>query len=250
MKSPKVLIGCPTFIGKKYCINKYLNGLRDLDYDEKYFTIVDNSKGDEYIKLLEKKGIKALKGPHYPDDPARSVYESRNLLREKFLEGDFEYFLSLEQDVVLPRDGLKTLLENNQRVVSGVYFVLTEVNNKPAMAPMAFVKVDQEWFDKIKKNPKTYKDQYEMLKKHDFDINKVVRRLRLPEVKGENSMEVQRVGLGAMLIHRDVLEKIKFRKNPNGFDDMTFCEDVLKNNWKIMLDTGVKCQHFLEKGGE
>ena len=139
-------------------------------------------------------------------------------------------------------------MENNQRVTSAVYFALTDVNNKPAMAPMAFVKVDKEWFDKIKNNPKKYKDQYEMLKKHDFDIEKVVRRLRLPEVTGEKTIEVNRVGLGAMLIHRDVMEKIKFRKNPNGFDDMTFCEDVLKNNWKLILDTGVKCQHFLEEG--
>ena len=250
MATPKVLIGCPTFKGKEYCINKYLNGLVKIDYDQKFFMLVDNSKDDEYIKLLKSKGITAIKGKHYPGNPQKSVYESRNILRDRFLKGDFEYFLSLEQDVVIPFDGLKKLLENNKRVCSGVYYALTETNNKPALVPMAFTNVSKEWMEKVKKDPKTYKDQYAQLKKHGFDPEKVMRRLTFNEVAEKQIMEVKRVGLGCMLIHRDVMEKIEFRDNPNGYDDMTFCSDVLKNKWKIFLDTSVKCQHFIDKGGE
>ncbi len=244
--SLKVLIGCPTWIGKKYCINRYLNGVLNLDYEQKYFMIVDNSSTDEYVKLLREKGIHAIKGQHY-DDPAKSVVESRNILRERLLEDNFEYFLSLEQDVVMPRSGLKQLMEQNKRVVSGLYFTIAEVNNKPVMAPMAWVKADKEFAERVKANPSVYKEQYEQLQKHNFDIEKVKRRLTFEEVKEPRLMEVLRIGLGCALIHRDVMEKIKFRHNPHGYDDMTFCQDVLDNKWKLYLDTSVKCRHFVKE---
>tara|TARA_Y100000310_G_C20497840_1_gene722432 strand:- start:47 stop:799 length:753 start_codon:yes stop_codon:yes gene_type:complete len=246
MSDPKVFIGCPTWIGKKYCINRYLNGIAALDYPEKYFMIVDNTDSDEYINLLKEKGVNALKGPH-DKDPKKTVVDSRNILREEFLKTDFEYFLSLEQDVIPPPNAIKTLLANNARVVSGVYFTLVEVNNKAALDPMAFVSVTQEWIDKIKAKPDVYKEQYAELKKNDFDPKKIKRRLTFEEVKEPDVIEVNRVGLGCMLIHREVLEKFKFRYNPTGYDDMTFCSDVLDNKWKILLDTSVKCKHFINK---
>ncbi|MDP7115832.1 MAG: hypothetical protein QF632_01820 [Candidatus Woesearchaeota archaeon] len=246
---PKVFIGCPTWIGKKYCINKYLNGITNLDYPEKYFMIADNSKTDEYLDILKEKGINALKGEHY-DDPVKSVVESRNMLREQFLEGDCEYFFSLEQDVVAPRDAIIKMIAHNKRVVSGLYFTAGEVNEKPVMMPLAYVGVAKEFIEKIKADPKVYKDQYEELKKYNFDPKEVKRRLTFKETEGETFMPVLRVGLGCVLIHRDVLEKIKFRYNPHGYDDMTFCSDVLAKNWKIFLDTSIKCRHFIGEQGD
>ena len=56
-------------------------------------------------------------------------------------------------------------------------------------------------------------------------------------------------GIGCMLIHRSVLEKLEFRENlEGGFDDVTFCNDVRnKLNLKIYLDTSVKCIHLVKE---
>ncbi len=242
---PKVFIGCPTFIGKEYCIKRYLNGIVGLQYPEKYFMIVDNSKTDEYVQKLKKLGIDALKAPHY-DDPVKSVMESRNILREKFLETGFDYFFSLEQDVVAPPDALQALIDRGKKVTSGVYFTLVEINGKAVMAPLAYMPADSEWIEKVKSHPEAYKDQYAELQKHNFEQAKLKRRLTFKEVQKPQLMEVFRVGLGCLLIHREVLEKVKFRYNPSGYDDMTFCSDVLQKGYKLYLDTDVKCQHFIK----
>ncbi len=48
------------------------------------------------------------------------------------------------------------------------------------------------------------------------------------------------------MIHRDVLEKVKFRydlTNCEGTDDIFFCMDARKEGFKIYADTAIKCKH-------
>ena len=54
-------------------------------------------------------------------------------------------------------------------------------------------------------------------------------------------------GLGCILIHRSVLEKVQFRwdQSKPGFDDMFFCRDAqLDGTFKLWADTGIRCGHL------
>ena len=48
-KSPKILIGSPTFYGMQYCLKEFLNGVRSIVYDNYDVLIVDNSRDDNFF---------------------------------------------------------------------------------------------------------------------------------------------------------------------------------------------------------
>ncbi|MBW2978931.1 hypothetical protein KY304_02365, partial [Candidatus Woesearchaeota archaeon] len=76
-KNPKILIACPTYQGKEYCLDKYINALKSLTYQNKDILFVDNSKTHDYFNKIKSKRFavikdKPLKKPH------DSIVQSRN----------------------------------------------------------------------------------------------------------------------------------------------------------------------------
>ena len=65
--------------------------------------------------------------------------------------------------------------------------------------------------------------------------------------KNNHVINVNYTGLGAILISRKVLEKVKFRTDEKpGFDDWFFCKDAEKEGFKIFADLSLlKCKHLL-----
>lgn len=58
MSKGKVLVGCPTYAGKEYCIDNWVEMFKALDYPEKYAYQVDNTRVSMgYFELLKSKGI-------------------------------------------------------------------------------------------------------------------------------------------------------------------------------------------------
>ena len=74
--------------------------------------------------------------------------------------------------------------------------------------------------------------------------------IMLRQANGQSFLEVRACGLGCVLIHRSVLEKVEFRynKHTSGFDDVFFCEDVIKAGFKVYADTSIRCRHLYGGG--
>ena len=121
MEQPKVLVGCPTSHHKDYCLDRYVKSVNTLSYPNYDVLIVDNSETDEYYNKIKEKGLPVLRLEKYYEHARTRLTKSRNIIREKLLEGDYEYFLSLEQDVIPPRDIIETLLKSKKKVICGVY---------------------------------------------------------------------------------------------------------------------------------
>ena len=232
----KVLVGCPTYEGYDYCIDEYLKRINNLVTKDFDLLIVDNSKTGSYAEKLRKLGVNVIKADHLKDVRQR-IAESRNLLRDYVLKNNYDYFLSLEQDVIPPRDVLPRLLRHQKNVVSGVYFKIYNMTirarkkdeivlrEKKVLTPLVFRFSD----DPSKMHICNYKD-----------------------VEGNKLFKIRACGLGCVLIHRDVLEKVKFRKEEGSesYDDFIFCTDVYKNGFDIYADTSVKCKHLILKKGD
>ena len=90
----KVLVGCPTSNYNEYALEEYAEAVKNLTYKNYDFLLVDNSKDDSYLKKLKSFGLPAIKGPWFEGAKQR-IIKSRNLLREKALEGNYDYLLSL-----------------------------------------------------------------------------------------------------------------------------------------------------------
>ena len=69
-----------------------------------------------------------------------------------------------------------------------------------------------------------------------------------PDQLNKGLLKIAVSGLGCILIHRSVLEKIKFRydKKYPSFDDIFFGLDCKENNFGIYADTNIVCKHLLK----
>ena len=214
--NPKILVGCPTWEGKKYCLKEYAEAVKKLDYDNFDVLIVDNSKDDSYITAIKEAGLNAIKGPWHEKARER-IIASRNFIKEYALKNGYDYFFSLEQDVIVQPDALKKLLSQNKKIISGIVMNNLPVGNTVKVMPMIYVehKLDSTGLDYISTE----------------------------ELSKSQVIEVKACALGCVLIHKDVLKKITFRYT-GGFDDMMFCKDAIDSGFKIYADTSVKPKHL------
>lgn len=215
MKHPRILVGCPTSDYKEYCLQEYTEAIKNLDYTDYDILLIDNSKTNSYLKKLKEKGIPCEKSEWFEGAMDR-IITSRNILRQKTLDEGYDYLFSLEQDVIPPKDALKKLASQNKKIISAVYFNPKQGRHIPLLA-----------------------------------VNRGLNKLSyIPEklvMNSDQTIKVDYCGLGAVLIHRSVLEKIRFRKDEKpGFDDWWFCKDTKKEGFEIYADLSIKCKHLIK----
>jgi len=217
--SARILVGCPTSEHKAYCLREYAEGLSRLAYPSFDVLLVDNSEGIEYSRKIQDLGFDVVRGLFLPRAKERIV-ASRNLLRERFLQGGYDYLFSLEQDVIPPADALERLLRHGKHIMSGVVFTRFEIQGEKRIKPLLW----------------------------GFSEDPDQMRFMDTEVATPGLYQIRACGLGCLLLHRDVLEKIPFRllTDRSTFDDVPFCKDAYDFGFEMYADTSVKCRHLIE----
>ena len=249
MTLPKILVGCPTSDYHEYCIVEYLKAIKSLTYKNFDVLLVDNSKNDNYLKFLKKQKINVIKS-YYSPNPRKRIIDSRNVLRQYVLDNNYDYLLSLEQDVIPPVDIIEKLLSYKKKIISGVYCGNIKVGNKLRILPLIY-KFPQK---------SRFKEAISVIKNSNLEeLKKQTKASYLDMVKAYYTVEelekeksptrIHSCGLGSVLIHKDVLNKVKFRYSDKygGWDDVWFCDDAKKNKFEIYVDPSVRCKHLLIK---
>ncbi len=226
----RVLVGCPTASVKSYCLEQFLIGLKSLSFPDFDVCLVDNSSDSTYFELLKSKAdlfeketgkkFEVLRDGMHIEKPRQRLVFCRNILRKKVLEENYDYFFSLEQDVIAPANSIEKLLSCNQKIASCTYLNLMPTQKVGVVA---------------------YRFDSEENKKQGL-----LTPLGLNDVLPSRFFEVAASGLGVLLIHRSVLEKISFRVEDNSiaFDDIFFAKDARENGFKIFLDSSLFCLHL------
>ena len=216
----KVLVGCPTSFHKEYCLKDYTDAVKGLTYKNHDVLLVDNSKDDSYFKKLKSLGLPVVKGPWHEESKER-IITSRNILRKKVLDENYDFFLSLEQDVIPPTDIIERFLQHKKRVVTGIYFNYISTKKGAELAPVIWSKINMEREERYFIKPS--------------ELNRGLKKVAMS-------------GLGCILIHKSVLEKIKFRyeKQYPSFDDIFFGLDCMENKINIYADTNIICKHLIK----
>ena len=216
MSLPRVLVGCPTSDYKAYCLTDYADAVKQLSYPDYDILLVDNSETDGYAKEITKQGLPVVRSPFHPGALQRIV-ESRNRLRQEALERGYGYLLSLEQDVIPPKDVIERLLRLRKGIATGIYFN----RGQGRLIPLLGIDRGEEKFAYVPEE-------------------------LLAQVKG--AMRVDYCGLGCVLIHHRVLQEIPFRveEDKAGFDDWWFCVDAKSRGHDIFALPDLTCKHLLK----
>ena len=251
MKTPKILVGCPVSEYHAYCTDEYLARAQELSYPNYDLFLVDNSAADTFSSYLHSKGVSFVHDFATVKDIKQKIMLSRNVLRKKMLDEGYDYFLSLEQDVIPPKDLIERLLLHKKPIVSGVYYSYYPVQGKQALFPVLYRSLTGQEKTNMQANlpllQQVNPDLHTTLTKNNFDFSAVRVKLKPEEVEAPRLMTVKQIGLGCVLIARAVLEKIPFRVDAtnNTYDDALFCDDA--QGYALFVDTAVKCKHLLEK---
>ena len=234
-KQPKILIGTPTCYLYEYCLREFAVSVKQLTYPDYDILLADNSPDDEYLKKLKQHGLPATKSPFLKSARARIV-AARNVLRQYAIENNYDYFLSLEQDVLPPKDLIEKLLSHKQKIVSGLYYNLNNQYEFPQLKPGTIqLPLAYKLFSKQEES-KPAKEQ-------------LLRRLTKEEVGEKKRLLLRMSGLGCLLIHKEALKKIEFGYYPDSLasDDRCFSDKALEHKFPIVLDTSAICKHLFQK---
>lgn len=150
---------------------------------------------------------------------------ARNLIAEEAINGCYDYVFMVDGDIILPSDALKHLMDPLSDIVLGIYPDRWRPNYS------VFHRTNCDTIDY------TLDTCYTMA-----DIN------AMP--KGRH--ETRGGGFGCGLIKTEVFEHIdypwfyfeNYKNKTKLSEDLFFCEKIHKTNYKIEIDTRVRCGHI------
>ena len=229
---PRILVGTIFSEVKDYAIRDWFKTVCSFSYPNIDFCAVDNSKDKKYHKKLrnyfldhsKKSNIGRITVLHTPRVDKRSdvfMTFSSNELRRHFLAGKYDYLLYLECDVHPPSDILERLLSYNREIISALYFIGAKDTSYPMMG-----NYHSYGYGDADMCMRSYIEGFYDI--GEFDVPK----------------ETMTSGLGCILMQRGVMEKIKFRFDPNHkvHSDGTFAQDLWTNGIQNVY-VPVMCRH-------
>lgn len=146
------------------------------------------------------------------------IYDARNKFCQQAIEGEFDYILWLDSDMVFPSYVLKQFMQDDKDIVAGLYFR----RNYP-FTPVAFSELRRE--------------------------NGILQMKDLEEWP-DRLFEVDGVGFGCVLMKTDCLFDIAgkeggvwFTPTQDAGEDAAFCIRAKEYGYKIWIDPSVKLGH-------
>ena len=231
MRFPPVLIAAPTSSSKNYCWHEWIENAMQFNYLDFKIELYDNTNDSginaKYLNSEFKKMFgNSVKFQAFHsnrmgiESTFHKITISLNQMRDSFLKNGWKYLFSLETDVFPQKDIIQNLMFNRKSVVGALYWRDEGIYRKPMIQTMVWC------------SPKNIKS-FNMVAGDDASF-----------VDG-NLKKVGSVGLGAVLISRPVLDKIKFRfiEGNDSSCDTYFSEDVYQNGWQIFSDTSQIARH-------
>ena len=167
------------------------------------------------------------------------VATARNRIAQKSLDLKADYVLMVDNDVVLPKDALKTLLGNRKEVCLGYYAHRGDDNLYHGRTCIC------------KLRDKDGKEYYNFPLESEYTAEELHGMVK----SGETCIEVHGGGMGCALIRTDVFEKtsypwydwVNYGDANRGMlsEDLYFCSLCRTSGIKIYADVRVGCGHLL-----
>src|SRR3989338_2077283 len=239
MEEKRVLIASPTYEGMKYCEEKFIKGLKNINYQNSEILLIDNSKTKNYFEHLKKySGIKVLYNATKEKKNVLRLISSRNIILEYAKEHNFDYIFMIDSDVIPPKEILNELLKCEKGIVTGIYYNLFPQEDTYIWFPVAWRELTNEEFKAIQDKGLYKGVEKSELRKHltETDMNK------------KDLIEVSIPCGGCMLISKGIFNKTNYGISKKYFaDDLVyFAFQCKEKGIKMFCNTKMVCEHLLE----
>ncbi len=112
LKGPKILLTCPTHECKEYAHGRWIDNVKKLDWPHFDICVIDNSPTlDCFNRWKDKIPMEHI---NVQGDGPQRIAASMEVLRQKFLAGNYRWWFNLEIDVIPPPGIIKLLLKYGQ----------------------------------------------------------------------------------------------------------------------------------------
>ena len=209
----EVLVGVVTWDRKAYCYDEFKQRLNELSYTNYDVVMVDTTPEKRWLtnEVYHSEG----------DNSRERITNGYNKLREIFLNGDYEYLMIIESDIIPPKHIIESLMEHDKDVCCATYMIGRKGERHPCLFKPGLIK---------RKVGSIYIKMVDHHQAKELDGD-------LWEVKGMS-------GMGCHLIKRKVLEKLSFHHGVSHHCDAEFHNDLHKEGIEDYIDTGILCKHY------
>lgn len=223
LKLPKILIAAPQHDSKKYCWDIWKERVKNLTYGNYDVFLAENSSDDSFYKEIKEAGFKAKRVGYEFEGVLKRTTVAHEACREYAIKNGYDYILHLETDVIPPFDIIERLLWSGRKVIGASYDIFHGKKRK------AMVQLSEP-----------------------LDRTKGAYRA-VPFIEHEEPLffdgtvkQVYHIGIGCILIRRDVFIKIPFRYEANNIfhADTWFANDCFHRDIPIFCDTAISCKHL------
>lgn len=222
--SAKILVAAPTSRLKDYCFQDYAQQLRSFEYMNYDTFMVDNSTDPDYVKTIWEAGIDAQ---HIEPggSPIEYVTLSQNMIRNKAINGGYDWLFMLESDVFVPPSILQYLMMHANDVHTFPYFIKNGLETTLCLQAIT---------SRVQYQRAQVLDPMTSMSMFTGDVKPI------SQYKIGCDVELYATGIGCTFIHRSVLERFEFRINkkaPHIFSDSYFYNDLRTKKQTAILDT-------------
>lgn len=219
----KILVGAPVYSGKYYITPAWVESVKNLSYSNYDIVVVDNGKyNKKFLEIFLKNKIKVIRSKNF-ENPIKTVTIARQKIYDYAINRGYDYLLSIEQDILVPKNIIKDLLFHKKLIVGAPYPV------------SAYTNWQRRRIDYIISASKLKKV---IGKIYGVDINEWYIS---KEVENKGLLRVKSCSLGCTLISTEVLKKVKARCNPkiSRADDSYFFQECYNKYIEVYLDTSL-----------
>lgn len=233
-KIPRVLLAAPTYSGKHYAFKKWWGTVKELTYPSLDVLIVDNTDDNgEYARKLRRivgNSAKVVRVKRQKNSRDTLSY-SQNYIRDYIKRNDYDYWFSLESDVVPKnKDVIERLMCNYLPVVGGLYKI---------------------GFEDLRRYCIFLKHRYE----NGSNGTRVISDEEHKQIDSLKNglIKVHGCGIGCTLIRRDVCDRFPFwtdERFDNKHSDVYWYMDLDISGIPVYVDVSIRADHFNSRWDE
>ena len=226
MYLPKILIGTPTYEGKNYCLEEFIDNVANFSYPRSRFDFVifDNSSTPENAKYISKKyGVKVIWKDYSGMGVIEKLAQTHEEVRLYAINNNYDYLLHLESDVFPQADVIEQLLWQKKNIIGVPYQLFGGGQRRVVTQPLKYWDVSHSISANI----------LQLARHHQWWFDGTVKR-------------VSTNGIGCTLMKVKAIKNIPFRFVPenDSAPDTWFTLDLIANNVHYYVHTGMVAFHW------